>query len=339
MRIENADTYIITDPPHIRDTGSVSRAMYDVMLALIPALAAATIYFGFTAIYLALICITSTVTSEVIIRFLLRKQITVWDGSAILTGLLLSMCLPLTTPWYLAVIGSSLAIIVGKELFGGLGRNILNPALVGRIIIFFFIPYKKLLSNYVAPFWWRSAGFFTYISSKATEGGYTIMTGSGGRLDGITGATPMAIKRFGGGALPHYLSLLIGNVRGNMGETSALALLIGALYLIYKKHIDWYIPLSIIVSFAIIVSLWGHDPLFHILAGGFMLGAFFMATDWVTSPSTKKGKVIYGVAIGVFVAGVRIFGVKTEGMGEAILHMNILAQFLDHFTQPTPFGG
>lgn len=344
MKIED---FIVTPPPHIRGPGTVQRAMCDVMIALTPALIAATIFFGFTVIYLTSICVLSTVVSETIIRYILRREITVWDGSAVLTGIILAMCLPPTTPWWLAVIGASMAIIIGKELFGGLGNNIFNPALVGRIIIFFFIPWKERLSHYIAPFWWKNVtslwwkgeAFFAYASSKLVNGSYAIVNLGGIQYDGITGATPMILKRMHATNIPSYFSLLIGNVRGNMGETSAIALLIGALYLIYKKHIDWYIPLSILITIAVMLSVWGHDPLFHILSGGIILGSFFMATDWVTSPSTKKGKILYGIGIGIFVAAVRIYGVKTEGMGEAILHMNVLALFMDHFTQPTPFGG
>ena len=341
MKIED---FLVTPSPHIRDSGDVSSAMYDVILALMPAFVAGMIFFGFMAIYLTLICITTTVLSEIFIRVLLRKNITIWDGSAILTGILLALCLPPSTPWWLAVIGSSCAIILGKELFGGLGHNIFNPALVGRTIIFFFIPWKNLLNNFPAPFWWTEHGFFTLITSKKIKDAYTIICLSSRQflsvrpLDSICGATPMMAKRLGG-SIPSYLPLLIGNIRGNMGETSAIALLIGASYLLYKKHIDLHIPLSILITASIVLSMWGHDPLFHILTGGFILGSFFMATDWVTSPSTKAGKIIYGIAIGIFVAAVRIYGVKTEGMGEAILHMNVLALFIDHYTQPKPFGG
>ena len=341
METEN---FIVTPSPHIRDSGDVASAMYDVILALTPALLAGMIFFGFTAIYLTLICVITTTLSETLIRLLLRRKITIWDGSAVLTGVLLAMCLPPSTPWWLAVIGASSAIIVGKELFGGLGHNIFNPALVGRTIIFFFLPWKQLMSNYIAPFWWREHGFFTLISSTKIKDAYTIIAVNSKQflsfqpIDGICGATPMILKRLGG-RIPAYMSLFIGNVHGNMGETSALALLIGAAYLLHKKHIDLYIPLSILITMASILALWGHDPLFHILTGGLILGSFFMATDWVTSPSTKMGKIIYGIAIGIFVSAVRIYGIKTEGMGEAILHMNVIALFIDHYTQPKPFGG
>jgi len=339
---ERREQLVPSTPAHIYSPVDAAVAMNDVLISLLPALLAATIFFGLNAIYLSMICISVAMMTEVVIRRLLNRPFSLWDRSAVVTGLLLAFTLPPTTPWWLAALGAFVAIAVAKELFGGIGRNIFNPALFGRIFIFVVPSWKVLLENYVRPMWWRDFGFFSIITSRLKEEGVTIMTLAGQYMDGLTGATPLAIRRMGAAAAVQnirHLDLFWGNIRGSLGETSALALLIGAAYLFYRGHINWRIPGSIIGTVAVVSLLWGQDPIFHVLAGGLILGAFFMATDWVTSPVSAKGQIIYGVAIGLFIMLVRRFGLKTEGVALAILHMNPLALFIDRYTLPRPFGG
>ncbi|MGA1843533.1 MAG: RnfABCDGE type electron transport complex subunit D [bacterium] len=339
---ERREQFVPNTPAHIYSPVDVAVAMNDVIISLLPALVAATIFFGLNAIYLSIVCISVAVITEVVMRRLLNRPFSLWDRSAVLTGLLLALTLPATTPWWLAALGAFVAIAVAKELFGGIGRNIFNPALFGRVFIFVVPSWKILLDNYVRPMWWKDLGFFSIITSRLKDGGVTIMTLAGQYVDGLTGATPLAIERARAVMAVQgvrYLDLFWGNIRGSLGETSALALLIGAAYLLYRGHINWRIPGSIIGTVAVVAVLWGQNPVFHILAGGLILGAFFMATDWVTSPVSAKGQIIYGVAIGLFIMLVRRFGLKTEGVALAILHMNPLVLFIDRYTLPRPFGG
>jgi electron transport complex protein RnfD len=341
-KVKKTSNFISNTPSHIYSPVDVSSAMNDVILSLVPALIAATVFFGLNAIYLSMICIVSAVITETVIRKLLNRPFSLWDRSAIVTGLLLAFTLPSTTPWWLAALGAFIGIAFAKELFGGIGRNIFNPALFGRVFIFVFPGWNALLQNYAKPLWWKDFGFFSIITAHIREGSVTIVSLAGQYLDGITGATPLALKRAGGAFAArniHYLELFLGNIRGSLGETSALALLIGAAYLFYKGHINWRIPGSILGTVAVISILWRQDPIFHILAGGLILGAFFMATDWTTSPITAYGQIIYGVSIGLFIMVVRRFGLRTEGVALAIIHMNPLVLFIDRYTLPKKFGG
>jgi len=316
--------------------------MYDVIIALMPALFAATLFFGFNTIFLCLVCVLSSCITEVFMRRLLNRPITLWDGSAILTGILLCFTLPPTTPWWIAAIGAFVAIAVAKELFGGLGRNIFNPALFGRIFIFVIPGWKVLLDNYILPFWWIDKGFFNILTVNINNATVSVVNFAGQHIDGITGATPLVIKRTGISLASQnirYINMFLGHVRGSIGETSAIALLVGAAYLFYKGHINWRIPGTIIGTVAILAIFFRQDPIFHILAGGLILGAFFMATDWVTSPITARGQIIYGVAIGIFIMLTRRYGIKPEGVGLAIIHLNPLALFIDRYSLPKKFGG
>ncbi len=340
--MERQEQLIMSAPCHIHSGKDVPKAMVDVIISLIPAFLAATLFFGINAIFLCLVCVLSACITEVFVRRLLNRPLTLWDGSAIVTGILLCFTLPPTTPWWLAAIGAFVAIAIAKELFGGLGRNIFNPALFGRIFIFLFPGWKAILDNYVNPFWWVNNGFFNIISTKLDKATITIVNFAGQHFDGISGATPLVIKR-GGISLSaqniRYINMFLGNIRGSLGETSAIALLIGAAYLFYKGHINWRIPGSIIGTVAIVAIILRQNPVFHILAGGLILGAFFMATDWVTSPITAWGQIIYGIAIGLFIMLTRRFGIKPEGVGLAILHLNPVALFIDRYTLPKKFGG
>ncbi|MBN1226665.1 MAG: RnfABCDGE type electron transport complex subunit D [Deltaproteobacteria bacterium] len=339
--MDEVNQLVLSAPAHVHSSKDVPQAMRDVIIALIPALIAATVFFGLNAIFLSIVCVLSTCITEALIKKLLKSPVTLWDGSAVVTGLLLAFTLSPTTPWWLAAFGAFIAIAVGKELFGGIGRNIFNPALFGRVFIFILPEWKLLLNGYVDPLWWKGAGFFTLISAKFSTTGVSIVNIAGRHLDGISGATTLVLKKTGAVIAVQnigYINLFLGNVRGSLGETSAFALLLGAAYLFYKGHINWRIPGSIIGTVVIVAILWGQDPLFHVLAGGLILGTFFMATDWVTSPMTGKGQILYGVGIGLFIMFMRRYGLKPEGVALAILHFNPLSLFIDRYTLPKKFG-
>lgn len=332
---------ITSVPPHLKAHGDVASAMLDVIIALTPTFVASVYFFGLNAIFVTGVCILACMMTEFFIRALLGKPFSLHDYSAIVTGLLLALSLPPTTPWWIAALGGIVAIGIAKELFGGLGRNIFNPALFARTFLFVFTPWHSLLEEYVKPFWWKSFEFQKILTAKFFENRVILVDMAGQQIDGITAATPMAITRVGSTifhSFEGYGSLLLGNIGGVLGG-SALALLLGAAYLIYRGHIDLKIPGSILITTAILSIAFGHDPIFQILAGGLILGAFFMATDWVTSPITPSGKIIYGIGIGVFTFFVRIYGTRVEGMCTAILHMNVIALFIDRYTLPRPFGG
>ncbi|MDD2212108.1 MAG: RnfABCDGE type electron transport complex subunit D [Clostridia bacterium] len=306
---------IISSSPHLHSRNSVTTAMRDVLIALTPALIASLYFFRLAAAKVILTCIFVAVLSEVIAQKIMKKEVTVDDYSAVVTGLLLAFCLPATLPLWMAAVGAGTAIIIGKQLFGGLGNNIFNPALVGRAVL--------LASWPVAMTTWTTS------------------------LDGVTTATPLGMLK--GGMveqLPSLWQLFTGNVGGSLGETCALALIIGALYLLYKGHINWRIPFSYLGTVFVLTALLGAFkgeglwyPCYHLLAGGLLLGAFFMATDWVTSPLTKKGKFIFGFGCGLLTVLIRLKGGYPEGVCYSILLMNMVTPLLDRYTKARVFGG
>ena len=306
---------IVSSSPHLHSDNSVSTAMRDVLIALTPALIASLYFFRFAAAKVILTCVFVAVISEVIAQKIMKKEVTVDDYSAVVTGLLLAFCLPATIPWWMAAVGAVVAIIIGKQLFGGLGNNIFNPALVGRAVL--LASWPVAMTNWVNP------------------------------LDGVTTATPLGMLKEGTAAqLPSLGQLFIGNVGGSLGETCALALLLGAIYLLYKGHIDWRIPFSYIGTVFVLTAIIGvfkgeglWYPLYHLLAGGLILGAFFMATDWVTSPLTKKGKLIFGLGCGLLTVVIRLQGGYPEGVCYSILLMNMVTPLIDRYTKPRVFGG
>lgn len=294
---------IVSSSPHIRDVDSVPKIMFAVVASLIPAVIAATVQFGAYALALIFTCILTAVITEMVWVKLRGKGLTVFDGSAILTGLLLSLTLPPTLPLWAAAIGAVVAITLGKQVFGGLGFNPFNPALVGRA--FLTAAFPVLMTTWV--------------------------------VDGVSTATPLGLMKMDG-VPTRYFDLFIGNVGGSLGETSALALLIGAAFLIYKGYIDWRIPLSYLGTVAVLALIMGKDPVFHLLAGGLMLGAFYMATDMVTSPVTKLGRWLYGFGAGLIVIIIRLKGGYPEGVMYSILLMNTAVPLLNRFTRPVTFG-
>lgn len=321
----------ISPSPHIQSRETTQKLMLGVVIALIPALFTSILYFGTGAIIVTSASVISCLTFEYLIqRFIFRKPISITDGSALITGLLLAFNLPSNIPVYMVVIGSLIAIGVAKMTFGGLGNNPFNPALVGRV--FMLISFPVQMTSWPVP-----AGFST---------GYT---------DAVTGATPLAIIKEGiknGESLsqlmekvPSTLNLILGKMGGSMGEVAAIALLIGFAYMLYKKIITWHIPVSILVTIAIFTSiLWlsnpekNADPVFHLLTGGVLLGAIFMATDYVTSPMTPKGKILFGFGIGVLTVIIRVFGAYPEGVSFAILIMNAFVPLMNTYIKPKHFG-
>lgn len=311
---------IVSSSPHVRNIESVQSVMTDVLIALFPVALMAVLLFGYQALLTMVIAVATAMLVEAL---WLRKLDIYNDGSAAVTGLLFAMVLPPSPPWWLVVVGSASAIIIGKQVFGGIGYNIFNPALVGRAVV--------LISwgGYMAGNIWSVPQPFAF----------------GADISAVTGATALADT---GEALQYSLSqYFIGTIPGSLGETSALALLIGGLWLLYRGHIDWRIPCGYLGTVFLMGALFGGGfyenhlltGLFHVLAGGVMLGALYMATDMVTSPVTPKGKLIFGIGCGLITMLIRIWGVLPEGVTYAILLMNAFTPIIDNFTVPKQFGG
>jgi electron transport complex protein RnfD len=302
--------YKVGASPHIRTSETVERVMYDVVIALLPALVVAFYVFGIRAITVTLLSVIVAMLSEAICQKIMGRDLEIFDGSAVITGILFAFVIPTTMPYLYVAIGAMVSVVLGKMLFGGLGHNIFNPALVGRAFITASWPVA-----------------------------ITTWTG----YDGTAGATVLdAMKRgldtslIGQGS--PYMQSLIGNMGGSLGETSALALLIGGVYLIIRKQVDWVVPTVIIGTVFVLTAIAGENPLLHILSGGLFLGAFFMATDMVTSPYTRKGKIIYSLGIGILVAVIRLKGGYPEGVAYSILIMNGVTPVINRYTKPKKFG-
>lgn len=308
---------VVSAAPHVNAPNDVACIMKDVCIALIPAICAATYIFGFSAIVMVLVCCAACVFFEWATRRILKRSSTVGDWSAMVTGIILALNLPATLPYWMAVVGCFIAIVVVKQIFGGLGQNFANPAIVGRIAL--FVGFAGQMSNW-----------------KVTEKMSDVILNAAG-ADAVAGPTPLALWD-NGAELPSNLEMFLGNINGSLGETSALALLIGGIYLIIRKVIKPDIPLAFIGTVAVMALLFGEDPIFHILAGGVMLGAIFMATDYVTSPITRAGKIIFGIGCGVLTMLIRIYGSYPEGVSFAILFMNVLVPHIDDLTRHKAFG-
>ncbi|MDI3538024.1 MAG: H+/Na+-translocating ferredoxin:NAD+ oxidoreductase subunit [Bacillota bacterium] len=313
--VPSFDKLIVASSPHIRAAETVDRLMWQVIIALIPAAAVSVYFFGIRSLVLMLVGVASAVLTEALVQKALKKEITIADGSAALTGLLLAFNVPANAPWWMVAVGAAFAIAVVKQTFGGLGANFVNPALAARAFMLAAWP-QHMTGRFPVP------------------------------LDSITAATPLAIlKGTATGTLPSYLDLFIGNVGGVLGETSALALLVGGAYLIWQKVIDWRTPAGFIGTVALLTWIFGGkgglftgDPLYHVLAGGLILGAFFMATDYVTSPITPKGRLIFGIGCGFITVLIRLWGGYPEGVSYSILLMNLVVPFLDRWTLPRVYG-
>lgn len=312
---------IVSPAPHAHNSDSVRRNMLNVIIALVPAYLVSLFCFGWGTVVVSLTAMVSCVLFEYLIqRFILKAKSTVCDCSALLTGLLLAFNLPSNLPIWIVIIGSLVAIGVGKMSFGGLGNNPFNPALVGRVFLLISFPVQMTT-------WPRPMGWHT------------------GYLDAETAATPLAMLKGHFGELPSMVDMLIGNMGGSLGEVSAIALLLGGIYLLATRTISWHIPVSILSTVLVFAGiLWlvnpetYANPVVHLLTGGLMLGAIFMATDYVTSPMTAWGQVVYGIGIGIITVVIRTWGAYPEGMSFAILIMNAVTPLLNIYMKPKRFG-
>lgn len=311
---DKANGLIVSSSPHVRAPATTRIIMYDVVLALVPAMAAAAVFFGSAAVLVIAISVATCVGVEWAMQKLSGRPVTIADGSAAVTGVLLALTLPPTVPWWIPVVGGIVAIGIAKQLFGGLGYNIFNPALVARA--FLLISWPVHLTGYVWP-------------APAAAGWAPV--------DTLTSATPLAALRFDGLVTP-IQALFTGNVAGSLGETSALVLLVGGVYLLLRGRIDWRIPASFMGTVAVLSFLAGADPVFHLLAGGLVMGALFMATDYVTTPVTPRGRIIFGVGCGLLTMGIRLFGGYPEGVAYSILLMNAAAPLIERYTLPRVYG-
>ncbi len=306
------DKLIVSSSPHLNGKRTTQNIMLDVIIGLAPAMLASIVYFGVKAAAVILTCVASCVLSEFLCRKVMKRPQTVGDLSCVVTGVLLALNLPATIHPLIAVFGSVVAIVVVKQMFGGIGQNFVNPALTARIILMNSFPAR--MTHWVAP--------FDYAATA----------------DSITTATPLGILKEGGGELPSYLDLFLGKTGGCLGETCALAILIGGIYLIARRVISPVIPVTYLATAAVFSLLFGRDPIFDLLSGGLMLGAFFMATDYTTSPLYFWGRVVFAIGCGALTLVIREFGSLPEGVSYSILLMNILTPLIERYIKPKAFG-
>lgn len=356
-----AEKFMYTVSPHLHEKGqTIERGMSDVLIALTPAAIMAIIIFGFNAFYIMLVSCITAALSELVMRWILGRKQTLRDMSAMVTGILFAFLLPPTTPLWVVAIGAFLAVAVAKELFGGLGKNIFNPALFGRVALM-VSPLAFYTTKFVRPFFWKSVGFFTPIQTainNAVSGRavYKGITGTvyanavssatplsllkSGRLlaTTVTGPTPVGATWITSAGRPSFWSMVLGFKAGSIGEVSIIALVIGAAYLIYRRTIDWRIPAGIFGAFILIMLVTWNHPIYQIFGGGIWLGAFFMATDWTTSPMTRRGKWIYGIGIGAFIAMIRLVSPLPEGVAISILIWNVCTLVIDRYVAEPKFG-
>ena len=298
----------ISSSPHIRSKVTTGNIMLMVIIALFPATAFGIVNFGLSALMVIVVTVASAVLTEYVFQKLMHRKVTISDLSAVVTGLLLALNMPPTAPWWMCVLGSVFAILVVKQVFGGLGQNFMNPALGARC--FLLISFTGRMTTFV--------------------------------YDGVSGATPLAMLK--AGEKVNIFDMFLGNISGTIGETSVVAILLGAIFLLIKGIIDIRIPGTYIVTFVIFVLIFGGHGLdwnyvaAHLCGGGLMLGAWFMATDYVTCPITKRGQLLYGVCLGVLTGLFRIFGGSAEGVSYAIIISNLLVPLIEKVTLPKPFG-
>ena len=301
-----SENFNISSSPHIRSKVTTGNIMLMVIIALLPATAFGIVNFGLSALLVILVTVASSVLTEYLYQKLMHRKVTISDFSAVVTGLLLALNMPPTAPWWMCVLGSVFAILVVKQVFGGLGQNFMNPALGARC--FLLISFTGRMTTFV--------------------------------YDGVTGATPLALLK--AGEKVNVFDMFLGNIGGTIGETSVVAILIGAIFLLAKGIIDIRIPASYILSFAVFVLIFGgFDVTYlaaHLCGGGLMLGAWFMATDYVTCPITPNGKILFGVCLGILTGVFRLFGGSAEGVSYAIIISNLMVPLIEKVTLPKPFG-
>lgn len=306
---EGQGKLVITPSPHIKDAMTTQKIMIHVCIGLLPCVAAAIWFFGIRALWLTLVCVFSCMLFELLFTMITKGESTLEDCSAIVTGIILACNLPASFPAWMAIVGSFFAIVVVKCLFGGIGCNFANPAATARV--FLLVSFASQMTSWPIP----------------------------NGVDAVASATPL--KLIGDGnleALPSISQMLLGQRGGSMGETCAIAILLGGLFLLWKGIIRWEIPVSVIASVAVFALLFGQNPIYAVLSGGVMIAAFFMATDYSTSPVTNRGKLIYGIGIGFFTMLIRCYCNYPEGMSFAIVLMNIITPHIDRLTITKPFG-
>ncbi len=323
-KISYPELLTVSPSPHIRQGDTTRSIMLDVIIALTPAFVWGVICFGVRAFVVVALSIISALISEFATEKILHRKNTVGDLSAIVTGLILGLNLPASVPFYIPIVGSAFAIIVVKQLFGGLSKNFMNPALAARVFLF---AWPAAMTTFTKP--------FTRLSIFTTAD----------KIDAVATATPLAALK--SGALPDisWVDLIIGKCPGTIGEISSVLIILGGLYLIFRRVITWHIPVSIIGTVALLTAVFPQNVdtasfvLSEVFSGGLLIGAIFMATDYVTSPITAKGRIIFGVGCGVITVLIRYFGGYPEGISFAILIMNSLVYYIDKFTKPKVFGG
>lgn len=314
MRNYKYGNLIVASSPHIVSNTNTTKIMADVLIAMLPAFGVSVWIFGARAIFLTALCIAACIFFEHIFCKIVKKQTTISDLSAAVTGMLIAFNVPVNFPYWMAIIGCFVAIVIAKQLFGGIGQNFVNPAITARVVLFL--------------------SFTTQMTTWPVPERIFLAT------DAVTGATPLGLLKQGQlDQIPDNMDMFLGNIGGSMGEISALALLIGGLYLIAKKIILPAIPIAFLGTMVVICLIAGQDPLFHLCAGGAMLGAFFMATDYSTSPLTTSGKVIFGIGCGFITMIIRLFGSYLEGVSFAILFMNLIVPHIDNLSRKKLYGG
>ena len=323
--VEVPELLTVSPPPHIKHTDTTRSIMLDVIIALLPATAWGVVVFGFRALVVTLISVGASVLFEYLARRLFKRKNTIGDLSAVVTGLLLGLNLPSSVSYWIPVVGAFFAIVVVKQIFGGIGKNFINPALAGRAFLF---AWPSEMTTFPAPFRWLSPAAFSFAS----------------RTDAIATATPLASLKHGQIPDASLADLFFGRCAGSIGEISAFLLLLGGVYLIVRGVITWHIPVAFITTVAVLTFLFpqGGDRLDvmlnELLTGGLFLGAIFMATDYCTSPVTAKGRLLFGFGCGCVTVFIRYFGGYNEGVSFAILMMNMLVWYFDRATRPRVFG-
>lgn len=315
---------IVSPSPHIRSERTTRNIMLDVIIALCPAVIASVILFGWRAFFIEAVCVASCVLIEYLCRVLMKREQTIGDLSAVVTGLLLALNLPVTIPMWVAVFGCFIAIAVTKQLFGGIGQNFANPAIAARVIL--LASFGGYMTNFTAP--------FDYSGVDAVASATPLALLAGG-ADAVTSASSAA----GGAQLPSLMQMFLGVKAGCIGEVSALALLIGGVYLVARRVIKPITPLVFIGTVFVFSGILGADPVYQILSGGLMIGAIFMATDYATTPTTNWGKAVFGLGAGLLTVLIRQYGNYPEGVSFAILLMNILTPQIDKLLTRKPLGG
>ncbi len=320
--------FILSSSPHIHGGESTPRIMYSVVAALVPAMLVGVYLFGLRALWVILLSVGAGLAIEAGAQRMMGRKVTIFDGSAMVTGILLALNLPPTVPWWLVVVGSTIAIVIGKQIYGGLGYNPFNPALVARVVLLISFPVQMTTWVKPSPLFSGAVDVMTTATPLGTMKTHLMVKGT---LEGFT--------------MGELWNPFVGSIGGCIGETSVIALLVGAGFLLYRGYITWHIPVTFVGMVFILSGLFWLinpdqyvDPLFHILTGGLMLGAFYMATDMVTSPVTNRGMMVFGAGCGVITIVIRLFGGYPEGVSYSILLMNAATPLIDRYMRPKTFG-